>query len=204
MNPTDEVVGGVAVGDDGLARCPWASRDPLLMAYHDDEWGRPVRDERGLFERVVLEGFQAGLSWRTILAKRPAFREAFAHFDPDTVAAFTDERLDSLMADKGIVRNRAKIRAARANAAAVIALRDRGGLEQLVWSHRPAPAEPRTSAEVPTSSPESLALTNAFKRAGISFIGPTSAFALMEAIGMVNTHLVACHRRTTTEVGWSG
>lgn len=195
MSSDDGVAGGVSVGHDGVARCPWAARDPLLVAYHDDEWGRPVRDERGLYERVMLEGFQAGLSWRTILAKRPAFRAAFADFDPEAVAAFTDERLEALMEDPGIVRNRAKIAAARTNAAAVIALRDEGGLEQLIWSHSPEPIEPRSITEVPTSSAESAALAKSLKRAGIRFIGPTSAFALMEAIGMVNTHLVGCHRR---------
>ena len=189
----------MVAGDDGVRRCPWAAHNPLLADYHDAEWGLPVRDERGLYERVMLEGFQAGLSWLTILAKRPAFRSAFADFDPDVVSTFTDEQLDALMGNSGIVRSRAKIAAARTNAAAVIALRDVGGLEQLIWSHRPEQVEPSSITEVPTSSPQSVALAKSLKRAGIRFIGPTSAFALMEAIGMVNTHLVDCHRRPIVE-----
>lgn len=187
---------GCVVGDDGVARCPWATGHPLNLAYHDTEWGLPVHGERALFERISLEAFQAGLSWLTILAKRPAFRKAFARFDPDAVAAFDDHRLEALMADAAIVRNRAKIVATRTNARATIALRERGGLDELVWSHAPdtSPA-PRTTAEVPTTSPDALRLSKALKAQGFVFVGPTTAHALMEATGLVDTHLVGCHRR---------
>jgi DNA-3-methyladenine glycosylase I len=184
------------VGDDGVTRCPWAAATPLLTDYHDTEWGRPVRGEQALYERVVLEGFQAGLSWLTILTKRPAFRAAFHDFDPDVVAALSDRDLDGLMGNAAIVRNRAKIEAARTNARAVVALRARGGIDELIWSHQPleSPA-PRRSSEVPTSSPESKALAKALRSHGFRFVGPTTVFALMEAIGMIDTHLVDCHCR---------
>jgi DNA-3-methyladenine glycosylase I len=186
----------VVVGEDGLARCPWAASDPLLRGYHDAEWGLPVRDERGLYERIVLEAFQAGLSWRTILAKRPALRAAFAGFHPEAVAAFDDERLGALAGDAGIVRNRAKIRAARVNARATLALRGRGGLERLVWAHRPPPAPaPRTPADIPATTPESAALAGALRAEGFVFVGPTTALALMQAAGLVDAHLAGCHRR---------
>ncbi|HLS33668.1 MAG TPA: DNA-3-methyladenine glycosylase I, partial [Brevibacterium sp.] len=128
---------GTVLGEDGLARPPWAAHDELLRAYYDSEWGMPVRDERGVFERLSLEAFQSGLSWATILRKRPAFREAFAHFDPDAVARFDDADTARLLSDTGIVRNRAKIAATIDNARATVALRDRGGLADLVWSFRP-------------------------------------------------------------------
>ncbi len=189
------------VGADGLARPAWAAVDPLLRDYYDTEWGLPVRDERGLFERLSLEAFQAGLSWVTILRKRPAFRAAFAGFDPDAVAAYTDADVERLMADPGIVRNRAKIRATVTNARATVALRADGGLAALVWSFRPAttPA-PRTQDEVPTRSPESVALSKELRARGFSFVGPTTVFALMEAVGIVDTHLVGSHRRGTSGV----
>jgi DNA-3-methyladenine glycosylase I len=189
------------IGDDGLARPAWAATDPLLRAYYDTEWGMPVRDERGLFERLSLEAFQSGLSWVTILRKRPAFREAFAGFDPDTVAAYGDADVARLMADAGIVRNRRKIEATIGNARATVALRDEGGLVDLVWSFRPAetPA-PSSYAEVPTSSPESLALSKALRNKGFSFVGPTTMFALIEAVGIVDTHLVDSHRRGSSGV----
>ncbi|NLU82478.1 DNA-3-methyladenine glycosylase I [Rhodococcus sp. HNM0569] len=189
------------VGDDGLARPVWASSDPLLREYYDTEWGMPVVDEPGLYERIVLEGFQAGLSWATILRKRPAFRVAFADFDPDRVAEFTDDDVERLMADAGIVRNERKIRAAITNARATVALRDDGGLVDFVWSFKPdrTPA-PRTLAEVPTTSDESVALSKALRRKGFAFVGPTTMFALMEAIGMVDTHLVDSHRRGTSGI----
>lgn len=189
--------GGVVVGDDGIARCPWAAGPELLRDYHDDEWGRPVHGEQALYERLCLEGFQAGLSWRTILAKRPAFRAAFADFDPEIVAAFTDADLDRLLGDAGIVRSRAKIAMARRNAEATLALRAHGGLDEFLWSRRPPPLEPppRVSADVPTRSAASDALARDLKRVGFSFVGPTSAYALMEATGMIDTHLAGCHRR---------
>jgi DNA-3-methyladenine glycosylase I len=193
---TETETTGAIVGEDGIARCPWAASHPINRHYHDTEWGLPVRGERGIYERIMLEAFQSGLSWLTILRKREAFREAFAGFDPDTVAAFDDADVERLMRDAGIVRNRAKIEAARTNARATVALREDGGLDALVWSHRPAvtPA-PRTSEQVPTMSPESKALAKALKARGFVFIGPTTAHALMEAIGLIDTHLVGCHRR---------
>jgi DNA-3-methyladenine glycosylase I len=182
--------------DDGLGRCFWASSNPVSRDYHDREWGLPVRGERALFERITLEAFQSGLSWLTILNKRPAFRVAFHDFDPDAVAALTDADVDRLMADAGIVRNRRKIEATRANARATVHLRADGGLDALVWSFAPrtTPA-PRTAADVPTRSAESLALSAELRRRGFAHVGPTTMFALMEAIGMVDTHLLGCHRR---------
>jgi DNA-3-methyladenine glycosylase I len=187
---------GVVIGDDGLGRCPWAASHPVNRDYHDTEWGRPVRGEHALYERISLEGFQAGLSWLTILTKRPAFREVFRGFDPEAVAAFTDADVDRLMADARIVRNRRKIDATRAGARATLALREHGGLDALIWSYAPdvTPA-PRAAAHVPTRSPASAALSRDLKRRGFAFVGPTTMFALMEAIGMVDTHLVGCHRR---------
>ncbi len=195
---------GTVLCEDGLRRPPWAARDPLLREYYDTEWGVPVRDEAGLFERLVLEGFQSGLSWVTILRKRPAFREAFAGFSPDAVAAFTEDDVARLMADERIVRNRRKIDAAIANARAVVALRSEGGLGELIWSYRPETTpQPRTVDEVPSRSPESEALAKELKRRGFSFVGPVTVFALMEAIGVVDTHLVDSHRRGSSGV-WTG
>ncbi|MDO5618484.1 DNA-3-methyladenine glycosylase I [Kocuria sp.] len=187
---------GVVMGDDGLARPAWATASDLMRTYYDTEWGMPVTDERGLFERLSLEAFQSGLSWSTILAKRENFRAAFAEFDPDTVAAFTAQDVQRLLADPGIVRNRAKITATVANAAATVRLRQRGGLSEFIWSFRPdtTPA-PRTMAEAPTVSAESTALSKALKKEGFTFVGPTTMYALMSAIGMVDLHLVDSHRR---------
>ena len=188
-------------GDDGLTRPIWAATDPLLRSYYDEEWGMPVRDERGLFERLSLEAFQSGLSWAIILRKRPGFRAAFADFDPDTVAAFGDEDVERLMADAAIVRNRAKILATIANARATIALRAEGGLPAFVWSFQPdATPAPVSFAEVPTTSDESRALAKALKSRGFRFVGPTTAFALMEAVGIVDTHLIGSHRRGSSGV----
>jgi DNA-3-methyladenine glycosylase I len=190
-------------GEDGLARPVWASTDPLMRDYYDTEWGMPVRDERGLFERISLEAFQSGLSWATILRKRPAFRVAFAGFDPDTVAGFGERDVERLLLDAGIVRNRRKIEATITNARATVALRDAGGLVELVWSFRPAATPAPTSYdEVPTSSPESVALSKALRRHGFTFVGPTTMFALMEAVGIVDTHLLTSHRRGSSGV-WS-
>ncbi|MDO9409955.1 DNA-3-methyladenine glycosylase I [Patulibacter sp.] len=192
---------GVVVGEDGLARPSWAATDPLMREYYDTEWGMPVRDERGVFERVSLEAFQAGLSWATILRKRPAFRAAFADFDPDVVAAFGEDDVERLMADAGIVRNRGKVHATIGNARATIDLRAEGGLPALIWSFRPeATPEPRTIAEVPTATDESAALAKELRRRGFKFVGPTSMYALMEAIGIVDTHLLGSHRRGTSGV----
>lgn len=192
---------GILVGEDGLARPAWASADDLMREYYDTEWGMPVRDERGMFERLSLEAFQSGLSWATILRKRPAFREAFAGFDPDEVAAFTEDDYERLMADARIVRNKAKIRATMQNAAATIALRDAGGLAEFVWSFQPAETpHPQTPADVPTQSPESKALAKALRGKGFAFVGPTTMYALMEAVGIVDTHLVGSHRRGSSGV----
>ena len=192
---------GVVVGDDGLARPVWASTDPLLRDYYDTEWGLPVRDERGLFERLSLEAFQSGLSWATILRKRPAFRTAFADFDPEVVARFDDADRERLMTDAGIVRNRLKVDATIRNARATLDLRADGGLVDFVWSFRPAETpRPRTMAEVPTMSPESLALSKSLKAKGFTFVGPTTMHALMEAAGIVDTHLVDSHRRGSSGV----
>jgi DNA-3-methyladenine glycosylase I len=192
---------GAVIGKDGLGRCPWAVTHPLNLAYHDTEWGMPVHGEHALFERIMLEAFQSGLSWLTILRKRPAFREVFAGFDPDIIARFTDDDIARLMNDAGIVRNRAKILAARTNAQAVVALREQGGLDALIWSHKPeARPAPETLADVPTQTPESQALAKGLKSHGFVFVGPTTAHALMEAIGLVDTHLVGCHRRGCSRV----
>jgi DNA-3-methyladenine glycosylase I len=194
-------VEGIIIGDDGLARPLWASSDPLMREYYDTEWGLPVTDEQGLYERISLEAFQAGLSWATILRKRPAFRSAFHDFHPETVAAFADADVERLLQDPGIVRNRLKIRAAITNAQATIALRSEGGLVDFVWQFQPASTpEPVTYADVPTTSPESIALSKALRKKGFAFVGPTTMFALMEAIGMVDTHLVDSHRRGTSGV----
>ena len=193
--------GGTVIGDDGLARPVWASSDPMLRDYYDTEWGLPVRDEQGLYERISLEAFQAGLSWATILRKRPAFRAAFAEFHPDTVAEFTDSDVERLMQDAGIVRNRLKIQAAITNARATVELRNDGGLVNFVWGFQPeSTPEPTALHQVPTTSPESVALSKALRKRGFAFVGPTTMFALMEAIGMVDTHLMDSHRRGSSGV----
>lgn len=192
---------GTVIGEDGLARPVWASVDPMLREYYDSEWGMPVCDERGLFERISLEAFQAGLSWATILRKRPAFREAFHDFDPELIALYGEDDVARLLADAGIVRNRLKIQATVTNAKATIALRETGGLVDFVWSFRPAATPiPVSYADVPTRSPESVALSKALRQNGFAFVGPTTMYALMEAIGMVDTHLVDSHRRGTSGV----
>ncbi|WP_134325022.1 DNA-3-methyladenine glycosylase I [Cumulibacter soli] len=189
------------IGDDGLARPSWAASDELLRNYYDTEWGMPVRDEHGVFERLSLEAFQSGLSWATILRKRPAFRDAFAQFDPEKVAAFDESDVTRLMADAAIVRNNAKIRAAIKNAQATIRLRDSGGLAEFVWSFQPSRTpRPKTPQDVPTRSPESEALAVALRKQGFGFVGPTTMFALMEAIGIVDTHLLGSHRRGSSGV----
>jgi DNA-3-methyladenine glycosylase I len=189
------------MGADGLARPAWAASDPMMQEYYDTEWGMPVRDECGLFERISLEAFQSGLSWATILRKRPAFRAAFAGFDPDAVAAYDERDVERLMGDAGIVRNRRKVEATIGNARATVALREDGGLVDLVWSHRPAVTPAPTSYdEVPTSSPESVALSKALRSKGFTFVGPTTMYALMEAVGIVDTHLVDSHRRGSSGV----
>jgi DNA-3-methyladenine glycosylase I len=178
-----------------MMRC-FGSGDPLYEEYHDHEWGTQVRGDNAILERMVLEGFQSGLSWVTILRKRDNFRAAFADFDADAVAQFTENDVERLLEDAGIVRNRRKIEAAITNAQATVALRERGGsLSELVWSH--APAQPREGApatweDVPASTPESKALAKALKTEGFVFVGPTTMYALMQAIGMVSDHVEGC------------
>ena len=178
-------------------RCPWGASTPEYVAYHDEEWGKPVRDDRGMYERLCLEAFQSGLSWLTILRKREGFRAAFAGFEPARVAAFGAEDVARLMADAGIVRNRAKIEAAIANARVVATMeRDGESLAELLWSFAPPerPA-PRTLADVPAVTPESKAMAKELKRHGFRFVGPTTAYALMQACGLVNDHIEGCWAR---------
>lgn len=191
---------GPVLGADGHARCWDTPGDPGYRDYHDREWGRPVHDEVALFEKLCLEGFQSGLSWRTILAKRPAFRAAFAGFEPAAVAAFGPDDLERLMADVGIVRNRRKIEAAVANARALLAMDTT--LAELVWCCAPAvaPPAPRTFADVPATTPESVGLAKELKRRGFAFVGPTTLYALMQACGVVNDHLAGCWVRADVEV----
>ena len=179
-----------------VVRC-WVSSDPAYNDYHDQEWGRPVRDERGLLERLCLEGFQSGLSWITILRKRERFRAAFAGFDADAVARFGERDVERLLGDAGIVRHRGKIEAAIANARATVALRDAGPLlEELVWEYRrdgPAPTEWQAQ------TPESVELSKRLRKAGFRFVGPTTVYAAMQACGVVNDHLAACFVRDEVE-----
>ncbi len=198
---TGNATGNAVLCDDGLKRPPWAAGNTLLREYYDSEWGMPVRDERGLFERISLEAFQSGLSWLIVLQKRDALRQAFRNFEPDIVAKFGARDVERLLADAGIIRNRAKIDATINNARAAIALREGGGLVEFVWSFKPAitPA-PRTIADIPTSSEESIALSKALRKRGFKFVGPTTMFALMEAVGIVDTHLLDSHRRGSSGV----
>jgi DNA-3-methyladenine glycosylase I len=187
---------GPVVGEDGLARCPWGAAGEVYRDYHDNEWGVPVNGEPAYFERLTLEAFQSGLSWLTILNKREAFREVFAGFDADVVAAYDDADFDRLMGDARIVRNRLKVRAAITNAGATVALRERGGLEEFVRSFAPVDHPvPETGDQIMSVSPESKALSKALKKEGFVFVGPTTMYALMQAIGLVDDHLAGCHRR---------
>jgi DNA-3-methyladenine glycosylase I len=187
-------------GPDGIVRCGWVASADDYRAYHDTEWGRPVHGDAALFERVVLEGFQSGLSWLTILRKRPAFRTAFAGFDPEAVAAFDDADVARLLDDAGIVRHRRKIQAAVTNARATVGLLDRGGtgaLDTLIWSHAPRDLGPAPAAltDLPAQTSQSRALAAALKAEGFVFVGPTTAYATMQACGLVNDHLVGCDYR---------
>ena len=200
---------GLVLGPDGLARCAWAGGGPPggahtggtdYMAYHDQEWGRPVHGDVALFERLSLEAFQSGLSWLTILRKRAAFREAFAGFVPEIVAAFDEDDLARLMNDAGIVRNRAKVAATLSNARTLRDLRQQRGegvLDRLVWGFADLPQRPapRVPADVPASTPASTELARELKRGGFTFVGPTTAYALMQACGVVRDHLAGCHVR---------
>ncbi|MFI7668258.1 DNA-3-methyladenine glycosylase I [Nocardia sp. NPDC049526] len=180
-----------ATESDGKIRCPWSEGSQLYRDYHDNEWGKPLHGDDAMFERMCLEAFQSGLAWITILRKRPAFRTAFAGFAIDRVAAFGDDDVARLLADPGIVRNRAKIQASIANARVAANLDT--GLDELIWSFAPAARpRPRAIAEVPATTPESIALAKELKRRGFRFVGPTTAYALMQATGMVDDHLADC------------
>jgi DNA-3-methyladenine glycosylase I len=186
-------VGDLVIGADGLARCSWATSAPEYIVYHDEEWGRPLRDDTGLYEKLTLEAFQSGLSWLTILRKREAFRAAFAGFAIDRVARFGPKDIARLLADAGIIRNRAKIEAAIENARAVERLPD--GLTALLWSFAPR-ARPRrlpSLGDAPALTPESTAMAKELKKRGFRFVGPTTAYALMQATGMVDDHVDGCH-----------
>ncbi|MPY55119.1 DNA-3-methyladenine glycosylase I [Streptomyces acidicola] len=188
--------GGASAGPDGRLRCPWALSTEDYVAYHDEEWGRPVHGDDALFERLSLEAFQSGLSWITILRRRPGFRAAFADFKIASVATFTDDDRARLLADAGIIRNRAKVDATLANAR-VLAEWSPGELDELIWSHAPdrtRPA-PRTLTDVPAITDESTALSKALKKRGLRFVGPTTAYALMQACGLVDDHLADCTAR---------
>jgi DNA-3-methyladenine glycosylase I len=189
------VIPDLVDGPDGLPRCGWVGPDEGYRRYHDEEWGRPVHDDQRLYEKLVLEGFQSGLSWLTILRKRPAFRAAFAGFDPAAVAAFGDADVERLLGDAGIVRHRGKIEAAIANARATVAVQERhGSLDAFVWSFAPdgLRAAPQVLADLAASTPESAALAKALKARGFRFVGPTTAHAFQQAMGMVDDHLAAC------------
>ena len=188
---------GVVPGADGLPRCPWGLSTPDYVAYHDEEWGRPLHGDAALYERLSLEAFQSGLSWITILRKRPNFRAAFAGFDPHVVSAYGEADVARLLADAGIVRNRAKVEATIANARAMLDLDE--PLDTLLWSFAPdgdRPA-PQTQADLAATTPESVAMAKALKKKGFRFVGPTTAYALMQATGMVDDHLADCAFRLT-------
>ena len=186
---------------DKLKRCSWCASDPIYIAYHDNEWGRPVHDDNKLFEKICLEGFQAGLSWLTILRKRENFRTAFKGFDPQGVAKFTSRDVERLMKNEGIVRNRMKIEATIANAKATLKVqRELGSLDALIWSFAPKkPAKmPKQFGDVPTSTPESKALSKELLKRGFKFVGPTTMYAAMQSLGLVNDHFATCHARKTS------
>ena len=183
--------------EDGLSRCGWPGTDPLYVAYHDEEWGVPERDSRALFEKLLLDGFQAGLSWITILRKREAFRRAFSGFDPEAIARFDEARVAALMADAGIVRNRAKIEAAVLSARAYLALESEQGFSDYIWGFvdgRPVVNRFAVREDVPASTPLAETVSKDLRARGFRFCGPTIVYAFMQAIGMVNDHLVGCHR----------
>ncbi|MEZ0066140.1 DNA-3-methyladenine glycosylase I [Streptacidiphilus sp. MAP12-20] len=186
-------------GEDGLLRCPWGLSAPDYVEYHDTEWGRPVHGDAALYERVCLEAFQSGLSWITILRRREGFRRAFHGFAPEVVAAYGDADVERLLADEGIIRNRAKILATIANARALLELDGAHGtsLDALIWDFAPdpAPPAPKSLSDVPAVTPESTALAKELKRKGFRFVGPTTAYALMQACGLVNDHLSDCFAR---------
>ncbi len=193
---------GAKLHDDGLRRCPWPGEDPLYMAYHDDEWGVPEYDDRALFEKLILDGFQAGLSWITILRKRENFRKAFDNFDPAKIARYDQKKITALMNDAGIVRNRAKIEGAINSARAYLKIMEEGpGFSKLLWSFvggKPKVNTRKTIANVPASTPESVAMSKELLKRGFKFVGPTIVYAFMQATGMVNDHLESCHRYSSS------
>jgi len=200
QNPAAWRDAGVVHGADGRARCPWCGDDPLYLAYHDNEWGRPERCSRALFEKLILDGFQAGLSWITILRKREAFRAAFAGFDPEEIACFDGAYVETLMENRGIVRNRAKIEGAVASARAWLDIEAARGFSNYLWDFvdgAPIVNMPRRTSDVPAQTPLSERLSKDLKARGFKFCGPTIVYAFMQAVGMVDDHLLDCHRRMT-------
>ena len=187
----------LVVHADGRARCWWPGTDPLYVTYHDTEWGVPERDDRALFEKLILDGFQAGLSWITILRKRDAFRAAFAGFEPERIARFGEAEKAALMLDTGIVRNRAKIDATVAGARAWLAIQERGGFSNFLWDFvdgRPLQTNPTRRSDVPAETDVSRRMSKALKAEGFNFVGPTIVYAFMQAVGMTNDHLTGCFR----------
>ena len=191
----------IVTGPDGVPRCPWGNTPPEYQRYHDHEWGRPVGDDVRIFEKLCLEGFQGGLSWLTILRKREGFRAAFAQFDPHTVAGFEEDDIERLLHDASIVRNRAKITATIGNARAMLRLAEQGlSLAALMWQHEPArSAPPKDTADVPATTPESKALSAVLRRHGFRFVGPTTVYAAMQSLGVLNDHLAGCEYRAACE-----
>jgi DNA-3-methyladenine glycosylase I len=190
----------IRVGEDGRARCGWAGDDGEYQRYHDEEWGNPLHGDRALFEKMSLEGFQAGLSWITILRKRPRFREVFVGFDPKTIAEFGQADIDRLMGDAGIIRNRAKIEATISNARLLLEMQA-GELDTVLWSFAPQQPAPRPTsfADIPATTPESVAMSKALRKRGFRFVGPTTMYALMQSGGMVDDHVVGCWRAASPE-----
>jgi DNA-3-methyladenine glycosylase I len=191
----------VTVGGDGLARCGWGTSSPEYRAYHDREWGRPVGDDRQVYEKLCLEGFQAGLSWLTVLRKRDAFREVFVGFDPAAVAHFQTADIERLTTDARIIRHRGKIAAVVTNAQATLGLWDKGlSLAGLIWQYQPAaPNEPKKLNDIPPNTPEAKALSADLRRRGFVFVGATTVYSAMQSLGVVNDHLAGCHWRDVTE-----
>jgi DNA-3-methyladenine glycosylase I len=188
---------GLIAHEDGRCRCWWPGTDPLYVAYHDTDWGVPEFDDRALFEKLILDGFQAGLSWITILRKRENFRSAFAGFDPAVIARFDARHVEALMLDAGIVRNRAKIEATISGARAFLAIQDRQGFSKFLWDFvdgRPVQNDRRTRSDIPAETDTSRAISKALRAEGFNFVGPTIVYAFMQAVGMVNDHLVGCFR----------
>ncbi len=192
------VLGDLRIGDDGKARCRWVGTDAEYLRYHDEEWGRPLHGDQPLYEKMSLEGFQAGLSWITILRRRPSFRQVFHGFDPVRVAAMDDAEIEAAMLNEGIIRNRAKVLATIGNAKRVLELtRDHpGALDELMWSFAPKPRRARLTSmsEIPAATEESTAMSKALRKLGFGFVGPTTMYALMQSAGMVDDHVAGCWR----------